>query len=225
MHIRHLREVAAKISGSASDSRTVKNLFISVLKDCCIEVENSVEGVKRAASSANHVDYLINHFVENHRTIHIPEDIARKYREIYSSLEKTLTSVFMDIVPYLIQNIKEIFVDCERLVPQNGLWGLPHEKLNDFLTNVRAAERTNKVEELVYVECKLLEELCRKNHDKQATGKIKKWGEELKIPKMLKVLKRKLFFSAPPARRSVILEIKAVFTLSKRHVIAFSQER
>lgn len=206
MHIRHLREVAAKISGSASDSRSVGNLFISVLKDCCIEVESSVEGVKRAASSANHVDYLINHFVENHRTIHIPEDIARKYREIYSSLEKTLTSAFMDIVPYLIQNIKEIFVDCERLVPQNGLWGLPHEKLNNFLTNVRTAERTNKVEELVYVECKLLEELCRKNHDKQATGKIKKWGEELKIAKMLKVLKRKLFFQH--RRRDVRLYLR-----------------
>ena len=98
-------------------SGKVQTLCKVILRDCCIELKGSVEGVKRAALSKNPVGYL-----EIHRAI--TKDIALKYHQLSSSTEESIIKVFLAIVPNLIQSVKEIFVDENISEVQNGLRGL-----------------------------------------------------------------------------------------------------
>ena len=193
MHVSHLKELATKISGLQFEnaelmkyfSVEIQTLCKVVLRDCCIELERSVEGVKRAALSKNPVGYL-----EIHRAI--PKDIARKYQQLCSSSEESIIKIFLTIVPNLIQSVKEIFVDENTSEVQNGLRGLSEGRLEQFLSNVRDAEKNLRIRKLVCVVCEILERLCLENCGKQPTTEILDWGETLAISSMLSFLK--LFF-------------------------------
>ena len=193
MHVRHLRELATKISGLQFEnaelmkyfSVKVQTLCKVVLTDCCIELEGSVEGVKRAALSTNPVGYL-----EIHRAI--PKDIARKYQQVCSPSEESIIKTFRAIVPNLIQSVKEIFVDENISEVQNGLRGLSENRLEQFLSNVRDAEKNIRTQQLVCTVCEILEQLCLENCGKQPATEIENWGATLAIPSMLSFLK--LFF-------------------------------
>ena len=190
MHVSHLRELATKISGLQFEnaelmkyfSVKVQTLCKVVLRDFCMELEGSVEGVERAALSPNPLGYL-----ENHRAI--PKDIARKYHQLCSSSEESIIKVFLAIVPNLIQSVKEIFVDENISEAQNGLRGLPEDRLEQFLSNVRDAEKNVRTRQLVCVVCEILEQLCLENCGKQPTTEIISWGATLAIPSMLSFLK------------------------------------
>ena len=196
MHIRHLRKLATKISGLQNMNADSVNYFVrkiqtlckAVLRDCCIELESSIEDVYRAASSKSYAEFLI-HSIEIHRPL--PDDIRKKYQQVCSSSEKSIIKTFLIIVCYLIQNIKNVFVD-ERIseVPQNGLRGLPKEKLDEFVSSVRNAEGNNRCNELVCASCDILKQLCLKNHDKQPTTEIELWDDTAGIHPMLNFLKR-----------------------------------
>ena len=188
MHVRNLREFASK----NNDARLFRKLCTSVLRDLCIEMESSVEGVERAASSTNHAEYfLVNHSMENllptENRRAISEDIALKYRQVCSLSSEPCLKTLRDITPYLIQNIKEIYVDYESMGPQNGLKGLSKEKIDHFVLKVQEAEQKENFGDLVFEMCEVLEKLCNKNLSNQPT---KEWGESLEIGPMLKRLKR-----------------------------------
>ena len=193
MHVRLLRELATKISGLQFEnaelmkyfSVKVQTLCKVVLRDCCIELEGSVVGVERAALSTNPVGYL-----EIRRAI--PKDIARKYHQVCSSSEESIIKIFLAIVPNLIQSVKKIFVDESISEVQNGFRGLPEERLEQFLSNVRDAEKDLRIRQLACVVCEILEQLCLENCGKQPTTEIVSWGATLAIPSMLSFLK--LFF-------------------------------
>ncbi len=198
MHIRNLRELAVKISNLKIENAELMQYFTgkiqtlckSVLGDCCIELKNSVEDVERAASSEDHVNYL-----EVHQRI--SQETASKYQQMCSSSTESIVKNFLGIVPHLIQDIKAIFRD--EIVPdvQNGLKGLHNETLEQLVSNVREAERNNKIRQLVCEVCKILEELCVKNCDSQhSTNLIHKWGSSLGVLPMLDFLKP--FFQGCP---------------------------
>ena len=195
MRISHLRQLALKITGLQSiNTDIVKNfsckattLCKSVFRDCCIELGISPEGVERTASSSNQADYLIEHFIKRQQ---LPDEIAKNYKRVCSSSKESNTRIFLAIVPHLIQNIKEIFVDCDRLVPQNGLKGLPEKDINQFLSSVSNAQQYSRFKELVYVECQILEMLCLENHNQTSAAEITKWSERLAIDQMLSFLAR-----------------------------------
>ena len=142
MHIRHLRKLAAKILGFQCTNVDSQNYFIrnihdlckSVFRDCCIELEVSADSVERAASSTNHAQYLIQSIESR---CPLPIEIKKKYQEVCSSFKVSTIRSFLIVVPYLIQNVKDIFVD-EKMseVPQNGLRGLPKEKLKELVSSV-----------------------------------------------------------------------------------------
>ena len=188
MHVRHLREYTAKISGlQRTDANLMKyfacqiqSLCNTLLRDCCIELETSAEGVERAASSSSYV-----HYMEIHRPV--PEDIKERYPEIFSSPNESIKA-FVAVVPNLIQIAKEIFVEEEVSEVQNGLRGLPKETIDQFDSSIRNAERNNKVGQLVYDVSRILELLCLKNCNLPSI-EIKKWGENLAVLHMLEVLK------------------------------------
>ena len=190
MHIRHLREYSTKISGMQCGnadlmkyfSCRIKTFCKTLLRDCCIEMEDSAEGVEKAASSSDHIGYLAMH-----RSI--PDDIARKYQMISASSADSTTKTFLGIVPNLIQNTKEIFVDERFSEVQNGLRGLSEETVEQLVLNIRDAEQNNRIRQLACEVCKILELLCLKNCGKQPTSEIEKWGENLAILSMLGFLK------------------------------------
>ena len=195
MHIRHLRKVVTKILGLQymnADSqkyfiRKIQNLCKSVFRDCCIELELSAENVERAASSTTHAQYLIQS-IENHCLL--PQEIKRKYHEICSLFEESTIKTFLIIIPYLIQNIKDVFVEKRMSdVPQNGLRGLPKKTLDRFVSSVRNAEGNNGFFELLCDFCNILERLCTENYDKEPNAEIEKWGESVAILPMLNYLK------------------------------------
>ena len=195
MHIRQLRKVATKILGLQymhADSqnyfiRKIQSLCKSVFRDCCIELEVSADNVERAASSTNHAQYLIQS-IDNHCPL--PQEMKKRYQEVCSLSEESTIKTFLIIVPYLIQNIKDIFVD-QRMseVPQNGLRGLTKETLDTFVSSVRTAEGNNGVFELLRDSCNILQRLCMENYDKEQNTEIEKWGESLAMLSMLSYLK------------------------------------
>ena len=190
MHVRHLRELATKLSGLQREnaelmkyfSVKIQTLCKMALRDCCMEKEDSVEGIERVVLYTNPVGYL-----EIHRAI--PKDIAQKYQQVCSSSEESIIKIFLAIVPNLIQSIKEIFADKSISEEQNGLRGLSEDTLEQFLSNVRDAEKNRRIRQLVCVVCEILEGLCLENCGKQPTTEIANWGETLAIPPMLSFLK------------------------------------
>ena len=194
MHIRHLRKLAAKILGFQCmnvDSqdyfiRNIQDLCKSVFRDCCIELEVSTDSVERAASSTNHAQYLIQSIESR---CPLPIEIKKKYQEVCSSLKVSTIRSFLIVVPYVIQNIKDIFVDEMSEVPQNGLRGLHKEKLDELVSSVRKAEENHSRLDLFYCLCDILEPLCLENYGKEANTEIENWGESMAILPMLNYLK------------------------------------
>lgn len=193
MHVRHLRELVTKISGlQQENSDLAKNLECkiqtlckSMFRDCCIELEHSSDNIERAASSINHADYLKAHGV-------LPKDVALIYQRICSStteVPKSIIENFRSVVPQLIQTIKEVYVHKEISQVQNGLRGLPDKSLQQFVSDVRDAERKNKVRQLVGQMCKVLEDLCLENCGKRSTAEIEKWANGLALLPMLEFLR------------------------------------
>ena len=190
MHVRNLRELATKLLGLQRENAELMNYFsvkiqtlcTMALRDCCMEKENSVEGVERVALYTNPEVYL-----EIHRAI--PKDIAQKYQQVCSSSEGSIIKIFLAIVPNLIQSIKEIFADENISEEQNGLRGLSEDTLEQFLSNVRDAEKNIRIRQLACVVCEILERLCLENCGKQPTTEIVNWGDTLAIPPMLSFLK------------------------------------
>ena len=189
MHVRHLREYAAKISGlQRADANLMKyfacqiqTLCDTLLRDCCIELETSADGVERAASSSCYV-----HYIEIHRPV--PEDLEEKYAEVFSSPDESVKA-FLAIVPNLIQITKEIFVEEEVSQVQNGLRGLPKETVDHFNSSIQNPEpRNNKVLRLFYDVSRILELLCLKNFE-LPSQKIKNWGRNRALLNMLEALK------------------------------------
>ena len=191
MHIRRLRKLATKITDLQlvnTDlvryfSRKTTILCNSVLRDCCLELNQD-----KAFSSSNNADPLVKQFIENRQPM--PEDISTKYKLVCSPSDESRTSIFLAIVPHLIQTIKEIFVDRKRLVPHSGLIGLREDNVNQLLTSVLNARQNNRFRDLVYVECQILEKLCLKNHNKKPVAEITKWSESLAIEQMINFLER-----------------------------------
>ena len=197
MHIRRLRKLATKITGLQLDntdlvrnfSRKATILCNSVLRDCCLELNQD-----EAFSSSNDADSFVKQFIENRQPM--LEDISTKYKLVCSPSDESRTSIFLAIVPHLIQTIKEIFVDHKRLVPHSGLIGLHEDNVNQLLTSVLNARQNNRFRDLVYVECQILEKLCLKNRSKKPVAEITKWSESLAIEQMLNFLER--FFKHCP---------------------------
>ena len=118
-------------------------------------METSAEGVEKAALSTNSAEYfLVNHSNENDLSSAnrrpIPQDVASKYRQVFSLCNKPCLKTLLAITPYLIQNIKEIYVDCESTEPQNGLKGLSKKKVDHFVADVEKAEQEEDYEGLVF---------------------------------------------------------------------------
>ena len=136
MHVRHLREYAAKISGLQRTDVNLMRYFAyqiqtlcdTLLRDCCIELETSADGVERAASSSSCV-----HYMEIHRPV--PEDLEEKYPEVFSSPDESVKAS-LAIVPNLIQITKDIFVEEEVSQVQNGLRGLSKETVDQYIIQV-----------------------------------------------------------------------------------------
>ena len=198
MHIRHLRKLAAKILDLQCTNAELQSYFIrniqdlckSVFRDCCIELEDSADRVERAASSTNHAQYLIQSIESRCKSSPLPIEIKKKYQEVCSSFKESTIRSFLIVVPYLIQNIKDIFVYKRMLeVPQNGLRGLPKEKLDHFVSSVRKAEEKHSRLDLFCSSCNILDPLCLENYDKEANTEIEKWGESMAILPMLNYLK------------------------------------
>lgn len=195
MHIRQLRNVAKKILGLQYMHADLQNYFIrkiqnlckSVFRDCCVELEVSADNVERAAASTNHAQYLIQS-IDNHCPL--PQEIKKRYQEVCSLSEESTIKTFLIIVPYLIQNTKDIFVDKRMSeVPQNGLRGLTKETLDTFVSSVRTAKENSGFFELLRDSCNILQRLCMENYDKEQNTEIEKWGESLAMLSMLSYLK------------------------------------
>ena len=190
MLIRNLRELATKNAEAG-----LFHFCSTLLRDLCIEMESSAEGVEKAALSTNSVEYfLVNHSNENHLSSAnrrpIPQDVASKYRQLFSLPNKPCLKTLLAITPYLIQNIKEIYVDCESTEPQNGLKGLSKEKVDHFVADVEKAEQEEDYEGLVFLICRVLEKLSKKNVKDPVLLEIEEMSESLEIRQMLKPLKR-----------------------------------
>ena len=193
MHVRHLRELAAKISGLKHENPDlaknlkckIQTLCKSMFRDCCIELEHLSDKIKRAASSTNHVDYLEMHGA-------LPRDVALIYQQICSpttGLPKSIIEGFLLVVLQLIQTRKEVYVYKEILQVQNGLRGLLDKVLEQFVSDVRDGERKNKVRPLVGQMCKVLEDLCLENCGKRSTAEIEGWAKGLALLPMLDFVK------------------------------------
>ncbi|KAJ7370037.1 hypothetical protein OS493_034476 [Desmophyllum pertusum] len=191
MHIRNLRELAVKISDlkiknaelTTYFSGKIQDLCETVLRDCCIELESSVEDVGRVASYQSYGNHLGNY-------PQISQGTVSKYKQMCSSSKQSMAKHFLAIIPHLIQNVKSIFRD--EIIPeiQNGLRGLNKETLDQLASDVREAEQNNQIQQLVCEVCEILENLCLNNRDsKHSTELIRNLGSSLAVYPLLDLLK------------------------------------
>ena len=202
MHIEHLRELVGTIVGLQHKEpnmmkhlgQKINKLCNSILRDCCIEMATSKEDLDLAISTENCASLL-----EVHRQI--PEDVAKKYKQMCLSPEESIAANFLVIVPRIVQCIKEMFRD--EIVPQaqSGLRGVPDDKtLKNISSDIQKAAKDKSIFRLLSEVCNILENLCLNNNDDRSTeDEIHEWGGSAMIIVMLKFLEK--FFQSSEARR------------------------
>ncbi|KAJ7388571.1 hypothetical protein OS493_036938 [Desmophyllum pertusum] len=108
MHIRNLRELAVKISDLKIKNAELKTYFSgkiqdlckTVLRDCCIELERSVEDVERVASYQSYGNNLEIY-------PQISKGTASKYKQyVFFRLKNRWLNIFLAIIPHLIQDVQ-----------------------------------------------------------------------------------------------------------------------
>lgn len=183
MHINHLRELACDIHGLKRKDHHLKeyftkeigNLCDSILKDCCIEIDAD-------AYTENCPRFLFFHK-------RVTEDVAIKLEQICSFSARSIEKDFLNVVPFLIQAVKEIFRQSEDEVIQNGLKGLHTEIVQQHEADVLKAFQNEDILRLVYEVCKVLQNLCLNNCEKYSCELIERWSDSLGIWNMSEFLK------------------------------------
>ena len=198
MHIHHLRELSHRIlDTNHMDPELIKhftdqiqNLCASVLRDCCIEIGRVEDVPPHEIKNAARV-------LEIHQKI--SKEDARKYQQMCSSSSKALTEIFLLIVPFLTQTIKEIFLDEGVSHIQNGLWGLPKSTIDQLASNVLGAVKNRNISKVAGEALNILEQLCLANKGDRSSEEIKQWGSGGGMLYMLNVLER--FFTSREERK------------------------
>ncbi|XP_068705560.1 uncharacterized protein [Montipora foliosa] len=213
MHVKHIRYFAKKIGGLEHESVECERHFANkvhalcqmVLRDCCLQIESTADGVEDAASSTSHVSYIT--FRMQRKT---PDYFVRGCKEICSSSKECIIEKFKVVVPELIQIVKEVFVDdetdCEE---QNGLWGISDKTLATFSSSIGVARRDNSVAKLMCDVSQILETLCLQNCSDNCKSKVKRWGKSLANLAMLEFLKP--FFQTCPKNRRLHKRLELFF--------------
>lgn len=219
MHIEHLRELAVTIVGLQHKDpnmmkhlgHEIKKLCNSIFRDCCIELATSKEDLELATSTENCASLL-----EVHRQI--PEDVAKKYKHMWSSPEESITANFLMIVPQLVQCIKEIFRDEKIPQVQSGLRGVPDETtLQKIASGIQEAAKDKSIFRLLSEVCNILENLCLNNNDNRSTeDEIHEWGGSAMIIVMLEFLEK--FFQTFEAQR--LYKRLHVFSVAIRDIMS-----
>ena len=212
MHIRNLRELAAKIAELQVHDASLMKFFIgkiqtlckAMVRDCCIQVENSSEDIDRASSSDNCAKHLELRQKITKRT-------AIKYQRLISLNDESVVKMFTEIVPDLIQDVKAIF--CVNIIPPalNGLRGIDEKTLEPMASNVRESQENNKIRKLVCHVCKIVEKLCEINcNSNNPPERIRKLGQSLAILPMLDLLQSFFLECAEEIRLHKRLELLSV---------------
>ena len=212
MHIRNLRELAAKIAELQVHDAGLMKFFIgkiqtlckAMVRDCCIQVENSSKDIDRASSSDNCAKHLELRQKITKRT-------AIKYQRLISLNDESVVKMFTEIVPDLIQDVKAIF--CVNIIPPalNGLRGIDEKTLEPMASNVRESQENNKIRKLVCHVCKIVEKLCEINcNSNNPPERIRKLGQSLAILPMLDLLQSFFLECAEETRLHKRLELLSV---------------
>ena len=219
MHIEHLRKLAVTIAGLQHKDtnmmkhlgQEIKKLCNSILRDCCIEMATSKEDLDLATSTENCAGLL-----EVHRQI--PEDVAKKYKEMCLSPGESIAANFLVIVPHIVQSIKEIFQNEKISQVQSGLRGMPDKTaLDKIFSDIQKAAERKRIFELLREVCNILEDLCLNNNDNRYTeDEIHEWGCSAMVIVMLNFLEK--FFQSSEARR--LYKRLHVFSVAIRDILS-----
>ena len=188
MHITHLRELATSILGLSHEDHDmmkyleneIRNLCRSILRDCCIEMANSKEEMKWASS----ID-LTNILVANRI---ISNEVSQQYRAMFSSAENVVKANFLELVPHLVQAVKEIFRDESIPLSQSGMRGLGEETVIRIASAIQNAAKDKKILSLFTEVSNILEKLCQENNNNPSQNtveKIQEWGRSVMVITML----------------------------------------
>ncbi|XP_068737295.1 uncharacterized protein [Montipora capricornis] len=208
MHVKHIRYFATKIGKLEHESVELEMHFASkihaycqmVLRDCCLEMESTADGVGKAASSKK-----LDAFIAIRMQGKIPDCLKDFFvfvcEDFSSSSEKCFIEEFMSVVPELIQMIKEVFVDNEAdYEEQTGLRGLSDEALAPLKSSIWVSRQHNNARNLMCHVSEILEKLCQQNCSYELKSEVEKWGESLANLTMLEFLKP-YFQNCPKNRR------------------------
>ena len=207
MHVKHIRYFATKIGKLEHESVELEKHFASkihaycqmLLRDCCLEMESTADGVGKAASSTK-LDAFITIRIQGNISDSLKDFLFFACKDTCSSSEECIIEKFKDVTPELIQMIKEVFVDNETdYEEQNGLRGLSDEALAPFELSIRIARQDNTVLKLMWVVGKILEKLCQQNCSYERESEVERWGKSAANLAMLDFLKP--FFQNCPTNR------------------------
>ena len=195
--MKHLRYFATKIGSLEHDSVEFEKYFASkihaycqmMLRDCCLEMESTTDGVGKAASSTK-LDAFITIRMQGSIPDCLKDFLFFACKDICSSSEECIIEKFKSVVPELIQMIKEVFVENDtNHEEQNGLWGLSDEALKPFKLSIRIARRDKTVLKLLSGLAKILGKLCQQNCSHERVSEVEKWGKSVANLAMLDFLK------------------------------------
>ncbi|XP_068693397.1 uncharacterized protein [Montipora foliosa] len=190
IHVKHIRYVATKIDRLEHESVELEKHFASkihtlcqlVLRDCCLEMESTGDGLAKAASSKK---------IDERKMPECLRDFVVFFcKDFSSSSEKCIIEEFQSVVPELIQMIKEVFVDNEADYQEpTGLWGLSDEALEAMESSIRDSLQHNNVLKLICDVSQVLEKLCLENCSYERKSEFEKCGKRLANQDILEFLK------------------------------------
>ena len=208
MHVKHIRYFATKIGRLEHESDELEQHFAStihtlcqmVLRDSCLEMERTGDGVGKAASSKK-LDAFIAIRMQGKIPDCLKDFLVFVCEDFSSSSEKCIIEEFKSVVPDLIQMIKEVFVDNEAdYEEQTGLWGLSEEALGPLKSRIRISQQHNNARKLMCDVSEILEKLCQQNCSYELESEVENWGESMANLAMLEFLKT-YFQHCPKNRR------------------------
>lgn len=156
----------------------IQKLFRSILRDCCVELLRDNCPSDFFAEALEERGKLTERLMTN----------LKKAENEEISYERS-----HDIIPELIQAVKETFSGRLHRPMLNGMWGLDSAERNELTRNITDARKELESYKIQVEIFKILEMLCKKNRDTlrsfgKAPDKVNYFAEQANVKEVLQIV-------------------------------------
>ena len=191
--MQHLRDLAERIQQMKRNdkdlncffSRETQTLLEFIIRDCFIEVCDDEHDLSESPSSEQIIGFLQEKKA-------FPNDMANQLRQLINGCpaggHMAVLRTLIEVVPPLVQLVKESFREQSEYKKHEGLWGIPEHIVPHFVEKVRAAMDNPLCTRIICELSRALTELCLQNRNGRRSEEIESLGSSLVINQLLDIL-------------------------------------